>query len=75
MIQEKMATSRQIFLGGLTRQIALARDSDYRYPCQKFIRCDGAMVRELDYIAPEPWWYRHDGELHLRLNFSERTGV
>lgn len=73
MIQEKMATWRQIFLGGLTHQIALAHDPDYRYPSQKFVKCDDVMGRELDYVAPEAWWYEQDGELRLRLNFGERT--
>jgi len=73
MIQEKMATWRQIFLGGLTHQIALARDPGYNYPSQKFVECDGVMGRELNYITPEPWWYDQDGELHLRLNFGERN--
>jgi hypothetical protein len=72
LVQEKIATWRQIFLSGLTHQIALVHDPDYQYPHQKFVQCDGVMGRELDYIAPEPWWYEQDGELRLRLNFGER---
>lgn len=73
LIQKKMADWRQIFLGGLTHQIALARDPEYHYPRQKFVECDGVVGRELNYVAPEPWWYEQDGELRLRLNFGERT--
>lgn len=72
MIQQDMATWRQIFLGGLAHQIALARDPDFRYPRQHFVDCDGIMGREVEYIAPEPWWFEQDGEVHLRLNFGER---
>lgn len=73
LVREKMATWRQIFLGGLTHQIALARDPDFRYPRQSFIECDGVMGRTLEYFAPEPWWFEQDGEVRLRLNFGERN--
>ncbi len=72
LIQEKMQNWRQIFLTGLEHQIALVRDPGFRYPRQHFVDCEGVMARALEYVAPEPWWYEQDGEVHLRLNFGER---
>lgn len=72
LIQGKMATWRQIFLDGLTRQICLARDSEFRYPRRKFVERDGIKRREIVYVAPEPWSFERDGVTYLRLNFGER---
>lgn len=73
LIQEKMATWRQIFLDGLTCQIYLERDPNFRDPRQKFVESDGVMRREIVYVAPEPWWFERDGTMFLRLNFGERN--
>jgi len=73
LIQEKMATWRQIFLDGLTCQIYLARDPNFRDPRQKFVESDGVKRREIVYVAPEPWWFEQDGTMFLRLNFGERN--
>lgn len=73
LIQDKMESWRQIFLSGVMHQIALARDSEYRYPRQRFVNCDGITGKTVEYVAPDPWWFEKDGELHLRLNFGERN--
>jgi hypothetical protein len=73
LIREKMATWRQIFLDGLTRQICLARDPNFRDPRQQFVESDGVKRREIVYVAPESWWFEQDGTVFLRLNFGERN--
>lgn len=72
MIQEKMAIWRQVFLEGLTRQICLARDPEFRYPSHQFVECEGVTGRKIVYVAPDPWWFEQDDALFLRLNFGER---
>lgn len=73
LVREKMATWRQVFLDGLTRQICLARDPGFRYPRQKFVERDGVTGRAIVYLAPQPWWFDKDGTVHLRLSFGERN--
>jgi hypothetical protein len=73
LIQGEMATWRQIFLDGLTRQICLARDPDFRYPRQQFVESDGIKKPEIAYVAPDPWWFEQESTVFLRLNFGERN--
>jgi hypothetical protein len=75
MVQEEMATWRQIFQEGVSHQICLARDPDYRKPHQQFVERDGVTQREINYVPPKPWWFEQDGEVFLRLNFGDREFV